>query len=127
MFASTLNKGFQMTFANEVSISVQWGYGNYCSARGTNINQNDYSQEARLIPIRESKTAEILIEYQDTAITSIFADLNDSSDDTRVVGYVNADTVAKAIQWASALTQEEAVKTVLLSKKKELDRMLAES
>jgi hypothetical protein len=29
-FASTINKGFQMTFENGWSISVQFGYGNYC-------------------------------------------------------------------------------------------------
>ena len=29
-FNSTNNKGFQMTFSNGWSISVQFGYGNYC-------------------------------------------------------------------------------------------------
>jgi hypothetical protein len=32
-FASTENKGFQITFANGWTISVQYGYGNYCSNR----------------------------------------------------------------------------------------------
>jgi hypothetical protein len=30
-FVSTENRGFQMTFANGWTISVQYGYGNYCS------------------------------------------------------------------------------------------------
>ena len=31
MFKSTNNKGFSMTFQNGWTISVQFGYGNYCS------------------------------------------------------------------------------------------------
>ena len=30
MFNSTSNKGFQITFENGITISVQFGYGNYC-------------------------------------------------------------------------------------------------
>jgi len=30
MFSSTLNKGFQMTFQNGWTISVQFGYSSYC-------------------------------------------------------------------------------------------------
>jgi hypothetical protein len=33
MFKSTFNRGFQMTFANGITISVQWGSGNYCDRR----------------------------------------------------------------------------------------------
>ena len=29
-FVSTMRKGFQMTFANGITASVQWGVGNYC-------------------------------------------------------------------------------------------------
>ena len=32
-FASTLRKGFHMTFENGLTISVQWGAGNYCDNR----------------------------------------------------------------------------------------------
>mgnify|MGYP000101909513 CR=1 FL=1 len=40
MFKITLGKGFQVTFANGYTVSVQWGYKNYCE------NQwNDFSQE----------------------------------------------------------------------------------
>ena len=30
MFTITMGKGFQMTFANGWTVSVQWGFGNYC-------------------------------------------------------------------------------------------------
>jgi hypothetical protein len=33
MLASTENKGFQLTFKNGYTISVQFGRGNYCSNR----------------------------------------------------------------------------------------------
>ena len=29
-FVSTMRKGFQMTFENGMTASVQWGAGNYC-------------------------------------------------------------------------------------------------
>jgi hypothetical protein len=37
-FKSTENKGFQMTFENGWTISVQFGYGNYCD---NTANQKD--------------------------------------------------------------------------------------
>jgi hypothetical protein len=33
MFKSTFNRGFQMSFENGLTISVQWGSGNYCDRR----------------------------------------------------------------------------------------------
>jgi len=32
-FLSCENKGFQITFDNGMTMSVQWGVGNYCSRR----------------------------------------------------------------------------------------------
>ena len=32
-FTTIYNKGFQMTFGNGFSISVQWGVGNYCEKK----------------------------------------------------------------------------------------------
>jgi len=36
-FVSTRRKGFHMTFPNGLTVSVQWGAGNYCD------NYSDYS------------------------------------------------------------------------------------
>lgn len=33
MFSITDNKGFQIKFANGLTVSVQFGYGNYCENR----------------------------------------------------------------------------------------------
>jgi len=53
MFKSTLRKGFQMTFENGWTISVQWGYGNYCDNRS--FLQSDIDNTEDL----ECETAEI--------------------------------------------------------------------
>jgi hypothetical protein len=38
MFAVTLGKGFQMTFANGWTVSVQWGANNYCKNRSHDLD-----------------------------------------------------------------------------------------
>ena len=40
-FISCQNKGFQLTFENGWTVSVQWGPGNYCDRQG---NPNAYNQ-----------------------------------------------------------------------------------
>ena len=54
MFRTTNGKGFQITFENGVTISVQWGPGNYCD----NYNENFKPREQ---PVVRSRTAEIAI------------------------------------------------------------------
>ena len=51
-FLSTDNRGFQLTFDNGWTISVQWGVGNYCSNR---------NKETKNEPMVESATAEIAV------------------------------------------------------------------
>lgn len=41
LFVSCMNKGFQMTFENGWTISVQWGIGNYCSRGRINELKSD--------------------------------------------------------------------------------------
>lgn len=55
MFKSSYNKGFSMTFKNGLTISVQWGVGNYCERRSfhhTNIddlkNIDNWSPDAEI-------------------------------------------------------------------------------
>lgn len=38
MFSITSSKGFQMTFENGVTVSVQFGPGNYCENRDKDFN-----------------------------------------------------------------------------------------
>lgn len=55
-FRSTSNKGFQLTFDNGLTISVQWGVGNYCTRR----NYLD-APDPMSVEFVESTTAEIAI------------------------------------------------------------------
>ena len=54
-FGSTMRKGFHMTFENGLTISVQWGAGNYCD----NYNSGDFTCRTDA----HSNTAEIAVMY----------------------------------------------------------------
>lgn len=56
-FAITAGKGFHITFDNGYTVSVQWGWGNYCDLR------NDHKARESIIrgvlqEVTESRTAE---------------------------------------------------------------------
>lgn len=57
MFKSTRNKGFQMTFENGWTISVHFGYGNYCE-NNRHPDGWDFSTKEELV---KSGDAEIAI------------------------------------------------------------------
>tara|TARA_R100000278_G_C5428088_1_gene149099 strand:+ start:408 stop:737 length:330 start_codon:yes stop_codon:yes gene_type:complete len=83
------NKGFNMTFANGWSISVQFGPMNYCDnqndAFGSQLNHKRYT----------STTAEIAVLNKNGNLTKIW-------DDT-VKGWCSTDDVAKFIQIVSSV------------------------
>lgn len=54
-FVSTMRKGFQMTFPNDLTVSVQWGAGNYCDNHWPKDMDFTFSKDA------ESNTAEIAV------------------------------------------------------------------
>jgi hypothetical protein len=89
-FCSTMNKGFSMTFENGITISVQFGYGNFCDNK---IMNAEYGEELRE-PIVSSRTAEIAI--WDSNLTYFRF-----SNGEPVVGYVTPDEVAAWIAIAS--------------------------
>ena len=57
MIKSTSNKGFQLTFENGWTISVQFGYGNYCENNHHPEGWN-FSEQKEIV---ECKSAEIAI------------------------------------------------------------------
>ena len=79
MFEITAGKGFQMTFANGWTVSVQFGDGNYCDNR---FNANGE---------QSSKTAEIAAWKGRDETWYQFDNA------TEVRGWVTADDVAKFI------------------------------
>ena len=52
-FKSTDRKGFHITFENGLTVSVQWGGGNYC--------ENRYNADFSLTKDMESKNAEVAV------------------------------------------------------------------
>lgn len=54
-FVSTMRKGFHMTFENGLTVSVQWGTGNYCDNYFPADGDCSFSKDA------ESNTAEIAV------------------------------------------------------------------
>lgn len=56
-FKSTHNHGFQLTFENGWTISVQWGTGNYCERRSFHSGVDDDRKQVSV----ESGYAEIAI------------------------------------------------------------------
>jgi len=86
MFVSTGNKGFQMVFENGWTISVQFGYGNYCD----NNHHPEGFDFAKKTEIVKSSDAEIAIWDKD-------GEWFDFGGDT-IKGYCTADEVADWIE-----------------------------
>lgn len=87
MFKITRGTGFQMTFENGWTISVQFGYGNYCD----NNRHPDGFDFGKNLDIVQSSDAEI-------AIWDSEGSWYNFGDDT-VKGYCSADEVATWIEF----------------------------
>jgi len=93
--SSTLNKGFNITFENGLTISVQFGCGNYCSNRFESIS--DPLTEA----IISCNNAEIAIWDENKKWFNFGSD--------EVKGYCTSDEVAK---WISKTQRAKNIKTI---------------
>lgn len=87
MLKSTENKGYQLTFTNGYTISVQFGRGNYCMNRRT--EQNPFMRD-----IWESSDAEIAV-FDPKGNCIALEGTN------YALGYLNADEVAQWIDKVS--------------------------
>jgi len=85
MVKITESKGFHMSFENGLTISVQFGWGNYCSNR--NSLKNDFKRGGECA---ESETAEIAI-WDESGEMYEFDGPGD-----KVCGHLSVDEVA---QW----------------------------
>ena len=99
-FTTSYNKGFQMTFGNEFSISVQWGVGNYCEKKA--CGQWD---ESTKYAEWDSNSAEIAVFDKNGGYIEItnYPDV--------VAGWLSADTVAKCITIIQSATTKEEIET----------------
>lgn len=85
MFTSTSNKGFSLTFENGWTISVQFGYGNYCD-NNRHPDGWDFSKKQE---VTQSSDAEIAIWDADGEWYNFGSDT--------VKGYCSANEVAEWI------------------------------
>lgn len=104
MFNITDHKGFQMTFSNGITISVQWGPGNYTDNDIRNMAFSDF-QAPRKSNMWKADLAEIAIwkDRSGTWITRHF--MPDLGDD--VAGYLDADKVGALIGEIVALSADQ--------------------
>ena len=86
------NKGFHITFGNGVTVSVQFGGGNYCANR-MQITHQPY--------IKGQKSADAEVAIWDKDGEWITQEYDPESTDV-VMGYVDPDEIAKIIVWAQA-------------------------
>ena len=87
-FAITMRKGFQMTFENGMTASVQWGAGNYCDNHFPEDMDFSCSKDA------SSDTAEVAIIYKGDLIDFIDEFIpEECSTDGTVAGYMSPEDV----------------------------------
>ena len=87
------NRGFHITFDNGVTVSVQFGYSNYCSNR--DLDKSIETQGKPNTP-QTSNTAEIAIwDSDDNWITQQFKDEGDT-----VLGWQTPEDILEAMNWA---------------------------
>jgi len=103
MFKTNQNKGFTMTFKNGITISVQFGAGNYCERR----NLTAPIQGEMQMNTVESKTAEIAIWDKEGTWFSFGHDT--------VKGWVEADEVATWIIFCTAATSLYDLRTRVIA------------
>ena len=95
MFKITHGKGFHMTFENGVTVSVQFGAGNYC-------DNHDADFPLDIPKSTVSSNAEIAIwDKSNKWITTEFMDKGDD-----VLGWLTPEEVLKALNWASSYKVE---------------------
>lgn len=97
MFKVSQGKGFQMTFANGWTVSVQWGIGNYCDHSTARWTEDANAKVGAL----GSTTAEIAA-WDANKVWHNFS-LTVFEDGDTVKGYCTPDEVAEFIAKISAL------------------------
>lgn len=102
------HRGFSMEFENGYTVSVQWGWMNYCSNRSMAAQ---YLAWKAPTPFK-SKTAEVMITYRGAPVSvkrfpyALFGAWKHSFDESGVAANLSADSVAKFVSDVAYLTDE---------------------
>ena len=92
MFEITGCKGFRLTFENGLTVSVQFGPGNYCERRDDGFGCVNHDHH-------ESRDAEVAVLTDDG---SWVAEYPHWSDGDTVCGWLSANQIADIITWAAS-------------------------
>jgi hypothetical protein len=107
MFTITQNKGFHITFANDITISVQWGPGNYCGNQDMSCKSLLTFHTSTITgvshPVPPSSTAEIALWDKMGRWLTKRANraLKRPAISSDVIGDLPPDEVARFITWAA--------------------------
>lgn len=91
-FISTERKGFKMTFENGLTISVQWGYENYCSNKCFTIDELDNTDFSCTKDI-EADTAEVAIMIGNKFVKPYLILPNYRNTSSLIIGYQTPEEV----------------------------------
>jgi len=92
--------GFWITFRNGVTVSVQFGYGNYCKNRD-NEKVKGWLLDSPECGEVSSEDAEVAVIYKERFITRMYKNEGD------VLGWQTPEDVLNILNWASKLTEEK--------------------
>ena len=95
-FASIENKGFHITFKNGVTVSVQFGIGNYCQHHNSDIKIGVEKEFRKW----ESKNAEVAIWNKNGEWITKKCPYLDVAEYDDVAGYVSTDEIIDVLTWA---------------------------
>lgn len=98
-FKITDGKGFQITFDNGVTVSVQFGIGNYCENRDTKIKDYSFIEKNRMLGEIGSENAEVAIWDKEGNWISRECPYMDKDDN--VAGWISPEELLKILEWAS--------------------------
>ena len=94
-FKVTRHKGFHITFENGLTVSVQFGVGNYCENRDADFD------EAKKTEKWTSRNAEVAIwDKNDKWLTKEYVEQKGEKAYDDVVGWVLPSEVLKILNWA---------------------------
>lgn len=105
------HRGFSAEFENGYTVSVQWGWMNYCSNRSMAAQYIASHAERLETPFR-SKTAEVMITYRGAPVSvkrfpyALFGAWKHSFDEHGVAANLSAESFAKFVSDVAYLTEE---------------------
>lgn len=111
MFRSGYNKGFQMSFKNGLTISVQWGVNNYCERRSFDNTHLDDMKNLT----NESPDAEIMIwDEKNNEYNFGYDFVKGYVTPDEVAGWISLVSIAKDMNDLGTLVEEVKTKALVM-------------